>query len=68
MNAKNNSEKNSRIKNSGKTILQQFKGMAGILCAFAAMFLLLSIVSDSFLTQKNLLTVLRSVAVDAMVA
>lgn len=61
-------KQNSRLSEKRENIVLQLKSMAGILCALIVMIIFLSFTSDSFLTAKNLLTVLRSVAVDAMVA
>ena len=68
MNTEKNSIKNSRLRESGESLALQLKSMAGILCALVIMVILLSFASESFLTARNLLTVLRSVAIDAMVA
>ena len=52
----------------GKSFLEGLKSQAGILIALAALFILLSITTGSFLTTKNLFNVLRQIAVNVFLA
>lgn len=58
--------KNSKI--ASNPIVKFAKGNAGILIAFAALFVFLSIFSDAFLSSGNMLSVLRQICVNALLA
>lgn len=51
-----------------EVFVQFFKHNAGILFAFIALFVFLSIFADNFLTMSNMLNVLRTVSTNALLA